>query len=460
MTGAGTRPPPAPSPVRRRIARRRERQDRLRSVGLYEQGLYLAVVVGLLAGAASSSYGALPLRPQPWVVAVVVVGMSAAGARLMLAVGPLSAGPAERAWVLSTPVSRRGLLLPRLVGVLAGAAVVAAAAAIAPALLSGAPGQVLAGTGWFAGATGAALAAACVALQSADVALQRVLLACDLTVVACVVACVVGVLSGATGGNPLDDAPGPAPVLLAAAVLALPLLAAAVAWLRLDRVPARRLAHGHAVVRAALLSFSYLDADVVTALARERALRATGTVRPARIHGARTAALLRADLARIRRSPADLVVFALLLPGPLLVAVLGAPALVGAVQTVCTTLAAHRLARGSRLIGSSTALRRLVGGTDSALHRIHLVWPAVGALVHVGLSSWLAPPGTGAALLALAGSVAVVHRSATRPRLDYTAGAYDLGLLGPLPVGLALRLVRGPFLLAVLVAVQVGLATA
>lgn len=47
------------------------------------------------------------------------------------------------------------------------------------------------------------------------------------------------------------------------------------------------------------------------------------------------------------------------------------------------------------------------------------------------------------------------YRIATRPPLDYSSPAYDVGLFGPVPPGLILQLIRGPALLLALAWLQI-----
>lgn len=120
-------------------------------------------------------------------------------------------------------------------------------------------------------------------------------------------------------------------------------------------------------------------------------------------------------------------------------------------------VAGDRLAGGLRLVARSSALRRTLGGTDRFLRGVHLVRPAAGVALVVGLTAATVPVAPLPALVSLLGALLVVHRTATRPPLDYASSAHDIGLLGPLPLGLVLQLLRGPALLAVLVAVQVAI---
>lgn len=60
--------------------------------------------------------------------------------------------------------------------------------------------------------------------------------------------------------------------------------------------------------------------------------------------------------------------------------------------------------------------------------------------------------------LLLVGAVVVVYRTASRPALDYVATVFETGF-GGVPVNLFRQLLRGPAMLAVLVAVQLLLAS-
>ena len=166
--------------------------------------------------------------------------------------------------------------------------------------------------------------------------------------------------------------------------------------------------------------------------------------------------LLQADLARISRTRGGLAVLGLCFFVPYLAVEVGVVDLLGAVHLLSAFIATDRLAGGLRLVSRSAPLRRAIGGTDHFLRWIHLGWPAVGATLFVVLTSLSVGISLLTALISLLGALVVVYRTATRPPLDYASSAYDIGVLGPLPVGLVLQLLRGPAILMVLAAVQVG----
>lgn len=57
--------------------------------------------------------------------------------------------------------------------------------------------------------------------------------------------------------------------------------------------------------------------------------------------------------------------------------------------------------------------------------------------------------------ISFVGAVMTSYRIATRPPLDYSSPAYDVGLFGPVPPGLILQLIRGPALLLALAWLQI-----
>lgn len=135
---------------------------------------------------------------------------------------------------------------------------------------------------------------------------------------------------------------------------------------------------------------------------------------------------------------------AAVLPGPI----------VAAVTAVLACLVAGRLAGGLRAVCRSAALRRNLGGTDLAVVVVHLVVPLVTVTV------WTAavlPVHPVSAVLIPLGAVLVVYRLASRPPPTYGGALFDTPFAA-LPVDLIRQLLRGPALLAVLVAVHVLLA--
>jgi hypothetical protein len=131
------------------------------------------------------------------------------------------------------------------------------------------------------------------------------------------------------------------------------------------------------------------------------------------------------------------------------------PAVAPAVQVVAAFLAADRFAGGLRGIARSAGLRRAIGGTDASLKMIHLVVPALAAILF-----WVATvPAVGAGpnwltVLLVVGVAVGVYRSSTRGPMIY-GGSVAESPMGSMPVDLIRQVIRGPDVLAILIAVQI-----
>lgn len=426
---------------------------------LYERGLYAVVITGLVVGSLWNAYGTVEPAFQTWPVLAVITIFIVAAFRGLIAVGPLVAGPAQRSWVLSSAVDRQGALGRRFVATSLGSAASVAFMASAAAVLFGLPVPEIGLMALVAAAAGTVPVAVAVVVQALDIGSSGLLRTCDVllgTITATFLAGSLTVgLTTSAGNEGLGLVAGWA--VASAAVVAV--VACIWAWALLGRTRRRRLSSGYALVRALLVSFQFLDAGVIAGLALDRRARGTGRVRSVRLRGSRPVVLLRADLTRISRTRGGLAVFGLSFFVPYLAAEVGVVDLLGAVHLISAFVAADRLAGGLRLVGRSAPLRRAIGGTDQFLRWMHLGWPAVGATLFAVLTSLTVPISPLTTLISLLGALVVVYRTATRPPLDYASSAYDIGLLGPLPVGLVLQLLRGPAILMVLAAVQVWVTT-
>jgi hypothetical protein len=365
--------------------------------------------------------------------------------KVLLALGPVFAGRDRAFWVLSSPVDRGAVLMPRFLGLLGfGAAV----GAVWPAAVFGVVGAAsVPGPGLFAGsaAAGVAVVAGAVVLQRAAVSLQG-----SLSVLA---AAAVGALFLRPAGFALPSAAWLTPV---AATIAVVLVVAA--GLSLRRLNRAALSAGASLAAVARVSASWLDLTLLGTILAERRARQLGRVRSARLRGSPLTVLVWTDLLRVRRAPNALLVWAGLLPLPALVALGGEVEWVPAVHLIAAFLATDRLAAGLKAVCRSAAIRRAMGVPDRTLRLAHLVIPVTGAVVWCAVTAPFTPHVEWLnAVVSAVGAVAVVYRIATRPPLDYGVAAIDFGVLGPVPLGLVIQLSRGPLLLYLLCVVQVML---
>lgn len=361
--------------------------------------------------------------------------------KVLLAFGPVFAGRDRMYWVLSSPVDRSALLLPRFLGLL-GAGVVLGA--VWPAVVFGVVGATAPpGALVFAGSAmaGLGVVAGAVVVQRGRVRPQ-------------------GWLSLPAGVAVIALFLRPRELLVLDAVWLAPVsvVLVLIAGLSLRWLNRADLAAGASLAAAVRVSVAWLDLALLGAILAERRARLLGRVRSARLRGSRLTVLVWTDVLRVRRAPNALLAWAGLLPLPALVALGGEVDWVPAVHLLAAFVATDRLAAGLKAVCRSAAIRRMTGMPDGFLRLAHLVVPVVGAVVwcvatvpftpHV---SWLN------GVVSAVGAVAVVYRIATRPPLDYGVAAIDFGVLGPVPIGLVLQLGRGPVLLYLLCVLQVML---
>ncbi|WP_156755527.1 DUF6297 family protein [Actinokineospora pegani] len=444
-----------------RSYRSRRVSARQRLADLVLGAAYVAMVLGLGAGAAQVGFeravarapdgGALVLRQ--WGVALGVVLVTAAWAKVALVLGPvLVRGPAQ-SWLLSTPIDRRALLGGRFVVVLWAGCVSGALVALLAVIAGGGEQDAVVGALVAGGAIGVSAAATAVSAQTSAARVRRVQVGLNV---------VLGLCAAGMVAVPVVR-PGTFPTLPAGGVVVAVVVAGVVVWFAqagLARLSRAQLAVGADVAEATTVATTFLEPTILWGVLLVKRARRVGRVRSVRLRGNRFTALVAADLVRVRRAWTGLAVWVGLLPVPYLAEATVSPAALPAVHVIAAFLAADRLAGGLRIICRSPALRRLLGGGDRELVLAHLVVPATGAVVWCAVTA-PALPGMAAVVCVLSavGSVLVIHRMAARPPIEYTNPVLELGFgTGGMPIWLSLQLSRGPSLLVILAWVQVALA--
>jgi hypothetical protein len=460
---------------RRRVLRARGRSMVQAALGATWDVLVGAAVLGglgvqagrRLVGGLPAERELAPAATAGWLLVAAAVALLGAALRGLAAAGPLSAQPAALTWILSGPVDRAGLLLPRFW--LTGAGSLAAGAAVGalvPLPAAPTPGTVVAGS-----VAGGLLALAAYGAVAAGQSRSRIgwstagqsrpgirwsAAGTALLLVAAAGGLVVAVLGLA--GRSLPAAPAPA-VLVAVAVLAAVAAAAGLARARagLGRLERGTLAAGGALVAGVATSVTWLDAGLLRGIADERRWRTRATVRSRRLTGTGPAVLVRADLRRLARQPGRLVGWAALAVVPYVVAAVAAPVWVAAGQVLAGALAVSLLTPGLRTVADQPGLRRALGLADRQLLSLHALLPAAGALLWAAvtapaLAAVAGPvpggaaagdPAVGASLAAAIGAVAAAIRAATRPPVNYdSVVSPDIGF-GAAPVGLIAQVFRG-----------------
>jgi len=389
-----------------------------------------------------------------WLVFSLVLagaGFSLLGLRVL---GPLLATPAEQAWGVSTPMDRRGWLLPRFMLLLLSGGLVGATTGLAVGV-----GFRRGEPGWIAGAGalyGVVLCASSVAAQGRRTAGKWLRLGGMTLAGAGVVASASAVFAHLSGnvlpwGN-LPPASFQAPALLVIAGVALVGAVGALSGINLAALGA-----GAQLAAATVTATIGLDLSLLANILELQHWRRVGRVvsRPFRARRAgRTAVLLEAELRRQWRRPRVLGTWA----GLALVQyafVIALPSLAGVAQLILAYVATNRLAQGLRIVAGSPGLRRALGGDDTQMRLVHLVVPALGAL----LWWWLTWPASGvmhgyADAVLLAGVIGACYRAATRPPRTYEGFVMETPF-GLLPLDLVVQLARGPDLLGATVLVRI-----
>ncbi|MFC7382716.1 DUF6297 family protein [Sphaerisporangium rhizosphaerae] len=435
---------------------------------LLERGLYLVVLGALIVEVVSSGLervergGAPPESVRTSVTqltaALLAILCVVLLAKALLAFGPLQASASARTWLLSTPVDRGALLSSHLSVALAIGSAVSAALGYAFLAVTRLSVPLVP---WFTpwAAFGAVVTCLCVLVQAGHRsarAVQR-----GLSVMAYALTGVAAAILVLRPGYPLADleeAGTAGYAVCAVASLVVAVIAVRLARRSLGLMTRGMLSSGSELAMATQVSVLSLDVTLFWAIVLERRARTIALVRPARISGNRLVALVRTDLARVRRMPTGLFIWAALICVPYGGHVVGLTAFLPALHTVTAFLAVDRLAGGLRIISRSPAIRRALGGSDRSLTLAHLVVPAAGALLWSGVTVALVPGvSVLTATVSAVGAVIVTYRVATRPPLDYASPMVDVGLFGPTPLGLILQLLRGPALLAGLSLLQTAL---
>ena len=442
---------PSAAEVRRRL-RRPPPPWRFRLARLYERLVNVAIVGAIgwgvaLKGLQKTGHSGASDWTGLWLSALAAVVLL----KVLLAFGPVFAGRDRVFWVLSSPVGRASLLLPRFLGLLGfGAAV----GAVWPAVVFGVVGAASPpGPLVFAGS-----AVAGIGVVAGGVVLQRVRVRLQGWLSAVAGVGVVGLFLRPDYAASFDTAYRHFTTTKPIWLIPVAVLLVVLSTVSLRVLTRADLAAGATLASVVRVSVAWLDLALLGAILAERRAALLGRVRSARLRGSRLTVLVWTDVLRARRAPNALLVWAGLLPLPALVALGGEVEWVPAVHLIAAFVATDRLAAGLKAVCRSASIRRMLGVPDRVLRLAHLVVPATAAVVWCAATapftphvSWLN------AVVSAVGAVAVVYRIATRPPLDYGVAAIDFGVLGPVPLGLVLQLSRGPVLLYLLCVLQVVL---
>jgi len=412
-------------------------------------GLPVQVIIGLSAGRASGVTAAMP--------AALTVGVAVLLGALLLAVamalGPVRGSPAEYTWVLGGPVDRRSELTPRWLRTMAGTGVLGAALAAVAAAVGGADPVTLGLTVVIGAGLGVGVAAGATGLQGRTAGVRRaVQLGTAGVGVVLVGLAVVLIRVGRAPSIPGWVAPVGAPLAVLLAVLT-------VIWgwrtiAALDRIA---LTAGNALFTAGGAAVLFMDPALLGDVLAQRRFSHLRIQRSRSFPAGRRRALLAAEWVRAvrNRRAAGVFVGALLVPYAAATVVparwLPAVALLSAVPAVSP------FGAGLRKVCQSAALRRVLGGTDSALKLLHLAAPAVAAVLFTLVAAPAMPADRWIALaLTPIGVLTNLWLRATAKPMELDGLVADLGF-GPAPVQLSWFLIRGIAPLALVLTLQLAI---
>lgn len=370
-----------------------------------------------------------------WVLFALLV---AAGSVVVRALGPVSAGRDTMWWLLSAPVDRRALMVPRVVGVLAAGAVVGALggrlAGFAGALESWLP------FGVFGSVFGVGLGALAV-LTQCGVLPDRVLRV--LTMIGAGAGGVTAVF--AVVGTDLPMIETWFPVAVTCIAVSVP-ASLAVVWC--GRISLARMAVGSDMSAAARVAANALDMSVLTGIVDERAWRRVARCPSRRLPATRLGALIRVDALRCIRRPHLLgLVGGAVSAGWILAAVL-APVTAAWAQLALVFGVAMSFSGGLRELCDDAGLRAMLGGGDRMLRLPLMVVPGVVGVVVAVATVPLVASNPILTVVALTGALWAVHRVRTSPHVTYDGLILETGY-GQVPVDLIRQKLRGADVLAV-----------
>lgn len=314
----------------------------------------------------------------PWVVALGLLGAALAAARLF---GPAHASPATSSWLLSAPLDRAGLLRPALLTFTGTTVLLVAVLAAVVATLAG---FVVAAIVAFALSVGLA------ALGSAGLAVlaqagRPVLGRTTTWALAAVVWAMLLVL--ALGDAPVLGSPqvGIGWIAVLVVVLLLAVAAAAAARRQLGRLTRRDLAPGGRMAPGLSGALATLDLALLYDVLLARRWAAHESVHPRRGGPSGPAALVHADLTRLRRSPQTLLVVGLAVVVPYAAATVGLGRAQPLVVSLTAFLAGLGLCTALRVVTRTPSLLRAMPFPVSTTRLMMLVVPGV-ALLAFGLA--------------------------------------------------------------------------
>ncbi|MGD9960254.1 DUF6297 family protein [Nocardioides sp.] len=326
--------------------------------------------IGQISDTLCTSPGCLGARALlPYLVTTAALALVLSGARLF---GPVFVPPAVGSWLLSSPVDRRSLLRPRLVGTLLVALVASALVSATGSVLGGLDPLPLVALD----ATTAVLATATVALATVDQTRRGRTTRVAAGVIA--LALWAGLLITALGlvrvTSPTSSVPSWWWIALAAAV-AITAVAIQRAMRALARLRQRQITPGGALVPSLSGALAGLDLALVNDVLLAHRWRSRGSVRSRRGGSTGPGALMWPELTRMLRSPQQILTVCAVVVAPYAAATAGAGRGVIVIGGLAGFFAALPTLTGLRVLERTPGIRRNLPFTNSQIRRAALVVP-------------------------------------------------------------------------------------
>lgn len=406
----------------------------------------LAALMRALAANVSASAGAW----VPWVLALLGL---AALVRVGVALGPVHAEPPVARWLVPTPIRRWLVVRSRLTAVAALMALAGTGCGIIVAIASH-PGSVV----WVRVAVGigggAVVALACLTMtlvaqsRSWSIVLGR---GATAVAAACAAVAVVGLRSSTRWWAPPSAWGWGAVAALVGVSLVVVLVGVARAARWADAVPARDAARAGAFVGAVTGSVIMLDAGMFDGRRDARRLARRGWAQSRASRGGVYADVVVRDLRGcLRRGMEVLGALALVVPAVMVGELFGSATGVVAV-TLAAWVAASRAGGGLSTWLGSSSLWRIFPQRPAALTACFAVAPLLASAVVAALGAVMLSASPWVVVACAGAVVAGLVRRANAPDMQLGT-VIDTGL-GAIPTGIIARLVHGPDVPAVVVAV-------
>lgn len=387
----------------------------------------------------------------PWAALFGCLALALTASRMF---GPVLASAAEGFWLMDAPVHRARLLAKRLVLAIVLAVAGGAAMGALVAALTGSPGSAVLAWAAAAGLGSGGLVALAAAEQGAERTWAVRLL--HLLVSLAAVATLLAVVATATGYASLHIAQSRT-VQLAALVAGLGLVliigAGLLARARLGQIRRARLLSGGSLASGMQGAMFALDFGLMRDILVEREAQQRGHVRPTRGRGTGIQALVWRDVQRLVRFPKPLALLAVSVVVPYAVQALGLGSLNAAISALVLMAALIPFFGTLRVLSRTKGLARSLPWSTSEIRTAATIVPAVltalwclavtPAFIGIGVEARHDPVRSFlvAVVCAVAGLVAAVRWVSAKPA-DYGAPMVSTSA-GALPPGLALNLVRG-----------------